>query len=172
MTAGLDEVRGSGPQHLCCVRAQRLITGLSDPRLDWFVITPSPPPPTLQTPHPAPGGSLCGRSSRSAITLVALQDGQATRVSLLAMAVLTTLAGRRAKSALIHPAAAEALPRACRKSVVAPSTRSRRRYRSPCLEMCPSRTLPPVPLWRGTKPIQAAKWRPERKERGSGMGAA
>jgi putative transposase len=26
MTAGLDEVRGSGPQHLCCVRAQRLIS--------------------------------------------------------------------------------------------------------------------------------------------------
>src|ERR687897_3619826 len=75
MTAGLDEVRGSGPQHLCCVRAQRLITGLSDPRLDRFVITPSPPPPTLQTPRPAPGGSLCGRSSRSTITLVALQDG-------------------------------------------------------------------------------------------------
>jgi hypothetical protein len=41
MTAGLDEVRGSGPQYLCCVRAQRLITGLSDPRLDRFVITPS-----------------------------------------------------------------------------------------------------------------------------------
>ena len=34
MTAGPDEVRGSGPQHLCCVRAQRIITGLSDPRHD------------------------------------------------------------------------------------------------------------------------------------------
>jgi transposase len=54
----------------------------------------------------------------------------------------------------------------------APSTRSRRRYRSPCLEMCPSRTLPPVPLWRGTSPIQAAKCRPERKEPGSVIVAA
>ena len=100
------------------------------------------------------------------------KTAQATRANLLAIAILTMPAGRRARSALIHPADTEALPRACRKSVVAPSTRSRRRYRSPCLEMCPSRTLPPVPLCRGTSPIQAAKCRPERKEFGSVMVAA
>jgi hypothetical protein len=45
----------------------------------------------------------------------------------------------------------------------APSTRRRRRYRSPALEMPPCRGLPPVLFCRGTKPIQAAKCRADAK---------
>ena len=45
------------------------------------------------------------------------------------------------------------------KTANAPTTRLRRRYRPPCLEMGPNRCLPPVESSRETMPIQAAKSR-------------
>jgi hypothetical protein len=54
-----------------------------------------------------------------------------------------------------------------RKTACAPTTRMRLRYWSPCLEIGPSLCLPPVESCRGTRPIQAAKSRPDRKIVGS-----
>src|ERR1700730_17593346 len=49
----------------------------------------------------------------------------------------------------------------------APATNRLGRYRSPCLLMLPSRSLPPLECCLGTSPIQAEKLRPDRKVVGS-----
>src|SRR6476661_8318928 len=49
----------------------------------------------------------------------------------------------------------------------APATNRLRRYRSPCLLMLPSLSLPPLECCFGTSPIQAEKLRPDRKVLGS-----
>src|SRR4249919_4044196 len=51
----------------------------------------------------------------------------------------------------------------------APATNRLRRYRSPCLLILPSLSLPPLECCFGTSPIQAEKLRPERKALGSAM---
>jgi hypothetical protein len=81
------------------------------------------------------------------------------RAILLAKATLTNRAGRRARSALIHPASPGALVRAYRITDVAPVTNSRRKYGSPCLEIPARRSLPPLEWDRGVNPSHAAKWR-------------
>src|SRR5437588_9584637 len=50
----------------------------------------------------------------------------------------------------------------------APTTSSCRRYRSPCLVMPLSFSLPPLEFCRGTRPIQAARSLPDLKAVGSG----
>src|SRR3977135_3530404 len=45
----------------------------------------------------------------------------------------------------------------------APATNRLRRWRSPCLLMLPSLSLPPLGCCFGTSPIQAEKLRPDRK---------
>src|ERR1700716_4144345 len=45
----------------------------------------------------------------------------------------------------------------------APATNRLRRYRSPCLLILPSLSLPPLECCLGTSPIQAEKLRPDRK---------
>src|SRR4249920_2169494 len=49
----------------------------------------------------------------------------------------------------------------------APATNRLRRYRSPCLLIPPSLSLPPLECCFGTSPIQAEKLRPDRKTFGS-----
>src|SRR6478736_359602 len=49
----------------------------------------------------------------------------------------------------------------------APATNRLRRYRSPCLLILPSLSLPPLECCFGTSPIQAEKSRPDRKAFGS-----
>src|SRR4249919_671235 len=49
----------------------------------------------------------------------------------------------------------------------APATNKPRRYRSPCLVILPSLSLPPLECCFGTSPIQAQKLRPDRKTFGS-----
>src|SRR5258708_1903554 len=49
----------------------------------------------------------------------------------------------------------------------APATNRLRRYRSPCLLILPSLSLPPLECCFGTSPIQAEKFRPDRKAFGS-----
>src|SRR6516225_2109332 len=49
----------------------------------------------------------------------------------------------------------------------APITNRLRRYRSPCLLILPSLSLPPLECCFGTSPIQAEKSRPDRKAFGS-----
>ena len=44
---------------------------------------------------------------------------------------------------------------------MAPATSSQRKCRLPCLEILPSRSFPPVECCLGTKPIQAARLRPD-----------
>ena len=44
---------------------------------------------------------------------------------------------------------------------MAPVTSSHRRYRFPCFEILPRRSLPPVECCLGTSPIQAARLRPD-----------
>jgi hypothetical protein len=92
------------------------------------------------------------------------------RAILLASATAATLRGRRPRSLIIH---AVAFPgRAQRNTLCAPMIRRRRRFASPCLLIRPRRGLPPVELWRGTSPSQAANWRPLAKLLGSGTDAA
>src|SRR6516164_1912304 len=93
------------------------------------------------------------------------------RAILLASATATTLNGRRARSCVSHGYFLGCW-RARRRTACAPTTRMRRKYRSPCLEIGPSFCLPPVESCRGTSPIQAAKSRPERKTMGSDTVAA
>src|SRR5712671_1920128 len=49
----------------------------------------------------------------------------------------------------------------------APATNRLRRYRSPCLLILPSLSLPPLECCLGTSPIQAEKFRPDWKAFGS-----
>lgn len=57
-------------------------------------------------------------------------------------------------------------------TAVAPTTSSRRRYRSPCLEMPPSCVLPPVECCCGVRPSQAANCLPDRNWSGSVLASA
>src|SRR5437660_1359014 len=93
------------------------------------------------------------------------------RAILLASATATTLKGRRARSC-VSQRYFSGFCLARRKTECAPTTRMRRKQRSPCLEIGPSFCLPPVESCRGTSPIQAAKLRPDRKTVGSATVAA
>jgi hypothetical protein len=81
------------------------------------------------------------------------------RAILLAYATAATFAGLRANSC-VSQGYFSGWARACLITANAPTTRMRLKYRSPCLEMGPSRCLPPVESSRETMPVQAAKSRP------------
>src|SRR5262249_48700146 len=51
--------------------------------------------------------------------------------------------------------------RAYRITAIAPATSSQRKCRLPCFEILPSLSLPPVECCLGTKPIHAARLRPD-----------
>src|SRR5712664_1749160 len=85
---------------------------------------------------------------------------QAMRAILLASATAATLSGRRS----IRPASqGRFVPcrRAYRMTAMAPATSSQRKCRLPCFEILPSLSLPPVECCLGTKPIHAARLRPD-----------
>ena len=85
---------------------------------------------------------------------------QAMRAILLASATAATLIGRRS---IIRASQSRFVPRcrAYRMTAMAPVTRSHRKYRLPCFEIPPRRSLPPVECCLGTSPIQAARLRPD-----------
>jgi len=85
---------------------------------------------------------------------------QAMRAILLANATAATLTGLRS---MIRASHSRFVPccRAYRMTAMAPVTRSHRKYRLPCFEILPRRSLPPVECCLGTSPIQAAKLRPD-----------
>jgi hypothetical protein len=96
---------------------------------------------------------------------------QAMRAVLFATAIATTLAGFFTSNFAIQ-GYFPGCSRAWRTTAVAPRTSRRRRYRSPCFDMPPSLSLPPVEFCRGTRPIQAARSRPDLNALGSVMVAA
>ena len=72
-----------------------------------------------------------------------VRRAQMTRAVLLASATATTLYGRRARIAVTHFDAL-VLPRACRRTEVAPSTSSERSSILPIFDIFPKRSLPPL----------------------------
>ena len=81
---------------------------------------------------------------------------QAMRAILLANATAATLIGRRS---MIRVSQSRFVPccRAYRMTAIAPATSSHRKYRLPCFEIPPSRSLPPVECCLGTSPIQGIR---------------
>ena len=81
----------------------------------------------------------------------------------LASATATSMRGLRASILASH--GSFVLPRrtAQRTTAMAPVISSRLKSRWPIFDILPSRGLPPVECWRGTRPSQAAKSRPRRK---------
>jgi hypothetical protein len=65
-----------------------------------------------------------------------------------------------AANSRIHAASTGPALSGRRRTDVAPTTSSRRRYRLPCLEIGPSRWRPPVECSRGVSPSQEANARP------------
>ena len=97
---------------------------------------------------------------------------QAMRAVLLATATVTSRAGLRSSRPRTQVPVADGLLSARRTTEVAPTTRSRRRYPSPIFDIRPRRSLPPEEFCRGTRPRNAANWRPVLKTPGSGTLAA
>jgi len=83
------------------------------------------------------------------------------RAILLAKATATSLRGRRLSNSRSHKEAFGQPGLACWITAMAPSTSNCRRRSSPARLMPPSRCLPPVERCCGTRPSQAAKWRPD-----------
>src|SRR5258708_5879711 len=91
---------------------------------------------------------------------------QRVRAILLASATAASFFGLRASKLTSH---GEALPGLAKRiTAVAPSTNNLRSAASPCRLIAPSRRRPPDEFSFGTRPSQAAKWRPERNALGSG----
>jgi hypothetical protein len=131
--------------------------GSPDPRNDRICITSSCPRQFVVTASygyytPDKLGSL----KRSPRTIMA----QAIRAILLARATAATLIGRRS---MIRASQSRFVPccLAYRMTAMAPATSSHRRYRLPCFDIPPSLSLPPVECCLGTKPIHAARLRPD-----------
>ena len=85
---------------------------------------------------------------------------QAIRAILLARATAATLIGRRS---MMRVSQRRFVPcrLAYRMTAMAPATSSQRRYRLPCFDIPPRLSLPPVECCLGTKPIHAARLRPD-----------
>jgi len=85
---------------------------------------------------------------------------QAMRAILLASATAATLIGRRS---IRRVSQGRFVPcwRAYRMTAMAPATSSQRKCRLPYFEILPSLSLPPVECCLGTKPIHAARLRPD-----------
>ncbi len=86
---------------------------------------------------------------------------------LLASATETTLTGFFSNRSFNQNASGVSLFLQWRMTAVSPITRRRLRYRSPCLDIPPKRTLSPLEFCFGTRPGQAANCRPERNCPGS-----
>src|SRR6266511_2173037 len=101
-------------------------------------------------------GNNLGSLNRSPRTIMA----QAMRAILFASATAATLIGRRS---IRRASQGRFVPcwRAYRMTAMAPATSSQRKCRLPCFEIPPSRSLPPVECCLGTKPIHAARLRPD-----------
>ena len=110
----------------------------------------------LRTADGYAAGNNLGSLNRSPRTIMA----QAMRAILLASATAATLIGRRS---MRRASQSRFVPcwRAYRMTAIAPVTSSQRKCRLPCLEILPSLSLPPVEYCRGTKPIHAARLRPD-----------
>jgi hypothetical protein len=121
------------------------------------VVMPSPircnPRSTLDY---AASESNVGSLKRSPRTIMA----HAIRAILLASATAATLIGRRS---MIRASQSRFVPccRAYRMTAIDPAMSNHRKYRLPCFEIPPRRSLPPVECCFGTRPIQAARLRPD-----------
>lgn len=82
------------------------------------------------------------------------------RAVLLAIAIAATLLGLRDRMSANHGSNFSGSNRIERIREVMPRTSNRRMYWSPILEICPSRSFPPLDLLSGVSPNQAANSRP------------
>jgi hypothetical protein len=133
--------------------------GSPDPRNDRVCITSLCPrqfPMILHAADSYAAGNNFGSLKRSPRTIMA----QAMRAILLASATAATLIGRQS---IRRASQGRFVPcwRAYRITAMAPATSSQRKCRLPCFEILPSLSLPPVECCLGTKPIHAARLRPD-----------
>ena len=159
VAAGPNALRGSGPNPSHAFGYALTQAGSPDPRNDRICITSSCPHQFLEAFDPrgyTTTGNNLGSLKCSPRTIMA----QAMRAILLASATAATLIGRRS---MIRVSQSRLVPRcrAYRMTAIAPATSSHRKYRLPCFEIPPSRSLPAVECCLGTSPIQAAKLRPD-----------
>src|SRR6056297_2022344 len=89
-----------------------------------------------------------------------VRTAQAIRAVLLAMATVATRAGLRSSNDVSHLLARSGCDRVCLTSDVIPTTSSCLMYWSPIFVIRPSFSLPPLDLFAGVKPSQAANSRP------------
>ena len=90
----------------------------------------------------------------------------------MAMATVVNRAGLRSSKLRTQAPVADVFMPARRMTEVAPTTSSLRRYPSPILQMRPRRSLPPEEFCLGTRPRNAANYRPFLKTAGSDTLAA
>ena len=161
MAAGPNALRRSGPNPKHAFERDALTqAGSPDPRNDRVCITSSCPRQFLMCFLPAVDGYVAGSNfgslNRSPHTIMA----QAMRAILLASATAATLIGRRS---IRRASQGRFVPCwwAYRTTAMAPATSSQRKCRLPCFEIPPSLSLPPVEYCLGTKPIHAARLRPD-----------
>src|ERR1700720_4342654 len=94
-------------------------------------------------------------------------SAQAMRASLFASAIAATFVGFVESSLASHGRCFVPRIFAILITERAPAQKRLRRYRSPCLVILPSLSLPPLEFCFGTSPIHAEKSRPDRKAFGS-----
>src|ERR1700730_15313828 len=94
-------------------------------------------------------------------------SAQAMRASLFANAIAATFVGFVESSLASHGRCFVPRIFAILITERAPAQKRLRRYRSPCLVILPSLSLPPLEFCFGTSPIHAEKSRPDRKAFGS-----
>src|SRR6185312_11604943 len=97
---------------------------------------------------------------------------QTTRASLLASATTTVFLCARSRRLFSHFPSGVVLADSEGRAARAPCTSSLRRYLLPRLLIPSRRGLPPVVIWRGTKPSQAARSRPRANVAASPIAAA
>src|SRR5262252_8118062 len=161
MAAGPNALRGLGPNPKHAFERDALTqAGSPDPRNDRVCITSLCPRQLAMTlclfVDTYAAGNNLGSLNRSPRTIMA----QAMRAILLASATAATLIGRRS---IRRASQGRFVPcwRAYRMTAMAPATSSQRKCRLPCFEIPPSLSLPPVECCLGTKPIHAARLRPD-----------
>src|SRR5262244_1384249 len=159
MAAGPNALRGSGPNPKHAFEDAMTQAGSPDPRNDRVCITSLCPrqfPMILHAADSYAAGNNFGSLNRSPRTIMA----QAMRAILLASATAATLSGRRS---IRRASQGRLVPccRAYRRTAMALATSSQRKCRLPCFEILPSLSLPPVECCLGTKPIHAARLRPD-----------
>ena len=143
VAAGPNALRGSGPNRFTRTRKCDDPSGFSrSPERPYlhYVVMPSPircnPRSTLDY---AASESNVGSLKRSPRTIMA----HAIRAILLASATAATLIGRRS---MIRASQSRFVPccRAYRMTAIDPAMSNHRKYRLPCFEIPPRRSLPPV----------------------------